>query len=104
MPHLDGWYISSCAKVVTLAKNGNKQTFSQCMVAHTNDFSILGAVNAGTNSLFNRQDTFKNSVFLGALAGNFITSLMYSSTADAAGTGVTLAPTIMTAAMGTVTS
>jgi hypothetical protein len=74
------------------------------MAAHANDFSILGAVNAGTNALFNRQDSYKNNVVLGALGGNSITSLLYGSTADAAGTGVTLAPTIVTAAMGTVTT
>jgi len=74
------------------------------MAAHANDFSILGAVNAGTNYVFNRQDSYKNNVVLGALGGNSITSLLYGSTADAAGTGVTLAPTIVTAAMGTATS
>lgn len=90
--------------LVVPPKNGTQQTFSQCMAAHANDFSILGTVNAGTNALFNRQDTYKNNVVLGALGGNSITSLLYGSTADAAGTGVTLAPTIVTAAMGTVTS
>jgi RHS repeat-associated protein len=88
----------------TPPKTGTRPTFNACMAAHANDFSILGAVNAGTNALFNRQDTYKNNVVLGALGGNSITSLLYGSTADAAGTGVTLAPTIVTAAMGTVTS
>ncbi|HWQ55151.1 MAG TPA: hypothetical protein VN442_15800 [Bryobacteraceae bacterium] len=74
------------------------------MAAHANDFSILGTANAATNAAFNLQDTYKNNVVLGALAGNSITSLFYGSAVDAAGTGVTLAPTITTAAMGTVTS
>ena len=86
------------------AKNATRPTFNSCMAAHANDFSILGAVNAGTNYVFNRQDSYKNNVVLGALGGNSITSLLDGSTADAAGTGVTLAPTIVTAAMGTATS
>jgi hypothetical protein len=86
------------------AKAGTQQTFSQCMATHANDASILGAVNAGTNALLNRQDNFKDNVVLGALGGNSITSLLYGSTADATGTGVTLAPAIVTVAMGTVTS
>src|SRR6185437_11637898 len=81
-----------------------KQTFSQCMAAHANDFSILGSVNAGTNAIFNRHDTYKNYVILGAFAGNSITSLLYGSASDAAGTGTTIAPTIVTTAMGTATS
>jgi len=85
-------------------KTGTKQTFNQCMAAHANDFSILGAVNAGTNALFNRQDTYENNLVLGALGGNSITSLVYGSTGDAAGGATTLAPTIVTEAMGTATS
>ena len=43
-------------------RTATRLTFSPCTAAHANDFSILGAVNAGTNALSNRQDSYKNNV------------------------------------------
>ena len=90
---------------VVPAKNGTKQTFSQCMAAHANDFSIAGALNhtynaiTGSNSL-----AFQNNFFAQAVLGNPITTLAYGSATDNAGTAASLAPTIVQMGMGTVTS
>jgi hypothetical protein len=58
-----------------------RQTFSQCMAGHANDFSIAGTLNhafnviAGGNSL-----AFQNNFFAQAALGNPITTLAYEMT------------------------
>ncbi|MGA8030410.1 MAG: RHS repeat-associated core domain-containing protein, partial [Bryobacteraceae bacterium] len=86
-------------------KNGTKQTFSACMAAHANDFSVAGALNHTYNAITGSGSlAFQNNFFAQAVLGNPITTVAYGSTTDSAGTAASLAPAIMQTGMGAVTS
>ena len=85
--------------------DGTKQTFSQCMTAHANDFSIPGALNGAYNAITGSDNlAFQNNFLAQAILGNPITTFLYGSATDNAGTAASLAPTIVQMGMGTVTS
>jgi len=82
-----------------------KQTFSQCMAAHANGFSIAGTINHGFNAIFGTTSlAFENNFFAQAVFGNPITTVLYGSAIDNAGTALSLGPTFVQKGMGTVTS
>lgn len=85
-------------------KNGTKQTFSQCMAAHANDFSIAGTLNHGFNAIFGTSLAVQNNFFAQAVFGNPITTVLYGSATDNAGTALSTGPTFVQMGMGTVTS
>ena len=80
------------------AASGGSQTFSQCMAANANNYSIAGVIDrvAGTN--------IRNSTLGGAVLGNSITTLAYGSLGDNAVGTILETPTFVSRGMGAVTS
>lgn len=81
-----------------------KQTFSQCMAAHANDFSIAGAVESGINALTGTNTRLRDNLIVGALAGNSITTLLYGSAQDNAAGQIATAPTYVAWGIGSATT
>ncbi len=80
------------------AKNGSKQTFSQCITAHADDASLVG----GVDRVFGT--SFRSTFFGGVLGGNSISGLLYGSAGDNAETVIGYTPEVLTQAMGSVTT
>jgi RHS repeat-associated protein len=88
----------------TLGIRAPGQTYGACMAANANTYSLGGSVELGINVATGTNTSFSSNPLVSAVTGNSINSLLFGSTADAAGTMAASAPGLVSTAMGTATT
>lgn len=80
------------------------QTFTQCMGANVNNYSMGGSLELGANVAFGFNSSVSSNPVVSTFTGNGVAGLMFGGGSDAAQTGLTSAPDLVRAGMGTVTT
>ena len=88
----------------TLGIRAPEQTWSQCMAANANTYSIGGSVELAGNVATGTNTSYSSNVLVGAVTGNSVNTLFFGSGADAAAGMGANAPGLVSTAMGSATT
>jgi len=80
------------------------QTWSQCMSANANTYSIGGSIELVGDVAFNKNTSISSNPLISAVTGNSINTFFFGSTADAAAGMGANTPGLVSTAMGSATS
>jgi RHS repeat-associated protein len=88
----------------TLGVRAPGQSWSNCMSANTNNYSMGGAAELTINVATGTSTSVSTSPVVSTFTGNGVSGLLFSEGTDAAQTGLTSAPDLINAGIGTVTT
>ena len=80
------------------------QTWSNCMSANVNNYSMGGAAELAGNVATGTSTSYSSNPLVSTVTGNGVAGLMFGGGGDAAQVGLTSAPDLVKAGMGTVTT
>ena len=81
-----------------------RQTYGQCMSQTANNYSMGGAAELSVNVATGTSTSYSSNPVVSTFTGNGVSGLLFGNTVDAAQAGVTSAPDLVSAGMGTVTT
>ena len=88
----------------TLGVRAPGQTWSNCMSANANTYSMGGAAELTINVATGTSTSVSSNPLVSTFTGNGVSGLLFGEGTDAAQTGLTSAPDLINAGMGTVTT
>jgi len=80
------------------------QTWSQCMAANANSYSIGGSIELGVNVASGTNTSYSSNALISGVTGNSINTFISGSTAEAAATMGANAPGLISTGMGSATT